>query len=113
MKNKMSAFEKYYDFIENLKNKNIDREQVELCKKFIQVNWSNDKCLPGRAQTIHSHLAKGIVEHLFGKYVSSEAFILAADELGYENDVLDDNKNTWIKYRVYYEQNAFNPILER
>lgn len=84
---------------------------MDLCKKFIQVNWSNDKCLPGKAQIIHSYLAKGVVEHLFGRYISNEAFILAADELGYENEVSDDNKNTWIKYRVYYEQNSFNPVF--
>lgn len=103
--NKISAFEKNYDFIENLKKKNVDQEQINLCKKFIQVNWSNDERMPGRMQTIHSYLAKHVVEKLFGKYISNDAFILASDELGFKNDVIDD-KNTLIKYRVYYEQNA-------
>lgn len=104
-KNKISTPEKIFDFIENLKKKNIDQKQIDLCKKFIQVNWSNDKKMPGKMQTIHSYLAKHVVEKLFGEYISNEAFILASAELGFENEVADD-KNTWIKYRVYYEQNA-------
>lgn len=105
MKNSRNGLINRIDFIENLEKKNIDREQVELCKKFINVNWSNDEGLFGRMKEINSYLAKHVVEHLFDKYISNEAFILAAHELGYKFTILND-KNVGIKYHVYYDQNA-------
>lgn len=96
---------KKIEFIENLEKQDIDREQIDLCKKFIKVNWSNNERLYGKAEEINSYLAKHVVEHLFNKYIANEAFILAAHELGYKFKVIDD-KNALITYKVYYQQNA-------
>jgi len=101
-KNKNNLITKI-EFIESLEKQNIDREQVELCKKFIKFNWSNEK-MSGKMKGINSHFAKEIVEHLFDKYISNEAFILAAHELKYEFKLIN-GKNAWIKYRICYEQN--------
>lgn len=92
------------EFIENLEKQDIDREQVELCKKFIKFNWSNEK-MSDNMRGINSYFAKEIVEHLFDKYISNEAFILAAHELKYEFELINE-KNAWIKYRICYEQNT-------
>jgi hypothetical protein len=104
-KNKIDTMMENLDFINNLKKEIINDDQIELCKKFITVNWSNNENMSGRMQEINSYLAKHVVEHLFGKYISNESFILAADELGYKFKVLNE-KNVLIKYRVYYQQNA-------
>ena len=77
------GFYEYYErnpFFKHDKYHPIDREQVEICKKWIKKFLKPTKTIKDDPTSYHY---KHMVEEWSGQYISNGAFILAMLELGY------------------------------